>query len=191
LIRFLFKIIYLFRIRIRTRLKNRYSYLIRPLKIIIDVFIIVIIIFFLQDNKTLDVNFLTYITLFWLITSYFLGYYKVYRYTKPFRLFTLLGKQFLIFLLGYFAYFGAFKDETSIYNSIFILSAIFLSIFCFKFLWFFLLKRYRSLGKNLRKTIVIGYDESSKNIIKLFKSKSNLGYNYLGFFSNKNYNKEK
>ena len=34
---------------------------------------------------------------------------------------------------------------------------------------------------------MVGYDDSAKNIIKLFKSKSNLGYKYLGFFSNKNF----
>ena len=51
-------------------------------------------------------------------------------------------------------------------------------------LWIFLLKKYRSLGKNYRTTIVIGFDASSKNIIDLFKSKANLGYKYLGCFSN-------
>jgi putative colanic acid biosynthesis UDP-glucose lipid carrier transferase len=60
-----------------------------------------------------------------------------------------------------------------------------------KFFWFIILKKYRSFGNNYRTAIVLGYDDSSKNIINLFKSKSNLGYKYLGFFSDKIYkNKE-
>jgi len=54
-----------------------------------------------------------------------------------------------------------------------------------------LIKNYRSQGKNYRTTIIIGFDDSSKNIINIFKTKANLGYKYLGFFSNKtNKNKE-
>jgi len=99
----------------------------------------------------------------------------------------LLGKQFLIFFLGYFAYYGFFREGDVVDNQAYALVSVFISISCLKFLWFVFLKRYRYLGNNLRKTIVIGFDDSSKNIIKLFKSKSNLGYKYLGFFSDKKY----
>jgi putative colanic acid biosynthesis UDP-glucose lipid carrier transferase len=50
-----------------------------------------------------------------------------------------------------------------------------------------MLKKYRALGKNFRTTIVVGYDQPSKDVIKLFKSKSNLGYKFLGFFSESKY----
>ena len=50
-----------------------------------------------------------------------------------------------------------------------------------------MLRKYRSLGNNYRNTVVLGFDESSKKIIKLFKNKSNFGYNFLGFFSDKEY----
>ncbi|WP_439128212.1 exopolysaccharide biosynthesis polyprenyl glycosylphosphotransferase [Polaribacter sp.] len=132
-------------------------------------------------------KFLSYISLFWLLASYFLGYYKVYRYTNYLRLFSLLGKQFIIFILGYFAYFGIFREGEVVNNQFLILSSIIAGISIFKFLWLYLLKKYRSLGKNYRSTIVIGYDDSAKNIIKLFKSKSNLGYKFQGFFTDKTY----
>ena len=171
-------------------LKKRYSYLIRPLQIIIDILIINIIVYFIYDEQYLNIYFLSYITIFWLVTSYFLGFYKVYRYTRFLRLFTLLGRQFLLFILGYFAYFGIFREGDIVNNQFLILASIILSISFFKFFWFFLLKKYRSFGKNYRTTVVVGFDDSSKNIIKLFKSKSNLGYKYLGFFSDKVYNKK-
>jgi|TARA_B110000879_G_scaffold209514_1_gene297409 putative colanic acid biosynthesis UDP-glucose lipid carrier transferase len=172
-------------------LKKRYSYLIKPLQILLDVFLINIIVYFIYDKEYLNFYFLSYITIFWLVTSSFFGFYKVYRYSGVLRLFTLLGKQFLIFILGYFAYFGIFREGDVVGNQFLILCSIFLSISFFKFLEFFLIKKYRSFGNNYRTTVVVGFDDSSKNIIKLFKSKSNLGYKYLGFFSDKIYkNKE-
>jgi putative colanic acid biosynthesis UDP-glucose lipid carrier transferase len=171
-------------------LKKKYSHLIRLIQTIIDVFLINSIVYVIYDKQYLNVSFLSYITIFWLLISYYLGFYKVYRYTRFFRLFTLLGKQFLIFILGYFAYFGIFREGVIVNNQFSILTSIIISISFFKFSGFFLLKSYRSFGKNYRTTVVVGFDNTSKNIIKLFKSKSNLGYKYLGYFSDKVYSKK-
>jgi putative colanic acid biosynthesis UDP-glucose lipid carrier transferase len=168
-------------------LKKRYSYLIKPLQILLDVFIINFIVYFIFDKAFLNVYFLTYINIFWLLTSYLSGFYKIFRFNKVFRIFTLLFKQFFLFTLGYFAYFGIFKEGEVIDNQFLTLIYLIGSISLIKILWLLLLKRYRAFGNNLRTTIVLGFDQSAKNIIQLFKSKSNLGYKYLGFFSNKEY----
>lgn len=166
-------------------MKKRYSYLIKPLQILVDVFIINFIVYYISDRAFLNVSFLSYITIFWFLTSYFFGFYKVYRYTRFLSLFRLLGNQFLLFILGYFAYFGIFKEGIVVNNQFLILCSIVSSISVVKFLWLLFLKKYRAVGNNFRTTVVVGFDDSSKNIIKLFKSKSNLGYKFLGFFSNK------
>ncbi len=80
-----------------------------------------------------------------------------------------------------------FREGEIVNNQFIILISIFGAVFVIKFIWFFLLHKYRSLGNNYRNTVVFGFDQPSKNIIKLFKSKSNLGYRFLGFFSNKEY----
>jgi len=85
--------------------------------------------------------------------------------------------------LGYYAYFGVFRKGNIVQDDLLVLSSILLVISVVKLLWFFILKKYRALGNNLRSAVVLGFDESAKNIIRLFKSKSNLGYKYLGFFS--------
>jgi putative colanic acid biosynthesis UDP-glucose lipid carrier transferase len=103
------------------------------------------------------------------------------------RILTLLARQFLMFTLGYFAYFGIFREEEIIHNQFLILLFIFLSITFLKFLFFFLLKKYRALGNNFRTTIVLGYDDAAKKIIKIFQSKANMGYKFLGFFSDRDY----
>ncbi|MFQ3182353.1 MAG: putative colanic acid biosynthesis UDP-glucose lipid carrier transferase [Polaribacter sp.] len=166
-------------------MKKKYSHLIKSFQIITDVFIINSIVYLVDDKHYLNVSFLSYITIFWLLISYFLGFYKVYRNTGVYRLFTLLGKQFGSFILGYFAYFGIFREGDIVNNQFLILISIIISISLFKFTWFFLLKSYRSFGKNYRTTVVVGFDNSSKDIIQLFKTKSNLGYKYLGYFSDK------
>lgn len=168
-------------------MKKRYSHLIRPLQIFVDVLIINLVIYFIYDKEYLNVSFLSYVTVFWLITTYYLGFYKVYRHTKFLRLFTLIGKQFLMFFLGYFAYFGIFREGEVVNNQFIILSSTFGAVSIVKFIWFYLLHKYRSLGNNYRNTVVLGFDQSSKSIIKLFKSKSNLGYRFLGFFSDRIY----
>ena len=165
-------------------MKKRYSYLIKPLQIITDVLFINIIVYFIQDFQFLNFFFLSYISIFWIVISFFLGFYKVYRYTSIFKIISLLCKQGILFTLGYFSYFGIFTEGVVVNNQFLILVTIFSSISLVKLLWIFLLKKYRSLGKNYRTTIVIGFDASSKNIIDLFKSKANLGYKYLGCFSN-------
>ena len=168
-------------------MKKRYSHFIKPLQIVIDLFILNIITYFVYDKEYLNIFFLSYISFFWLVTSYFFAFYEVHRHTKVLNLLRLLVKQFLFFILGYFAYFGIFKEGVIVNNQFLILILTIISISFVKLSWLFLLKKYRSFGNNFRTTIVIGFDDSSKNIIKLFKSKSNLGYKYLGFFSDKIY----
>ena len=144
----------------------------------------------MYDKEYLNIFFLSYISFFWLVISYFFAFYEVHRHTAVLTLLRLLVKQFLFFILGYFAYFGIFKEGDIVNNQFLILILIIISISFVKLSWLFLLKKYRSFGNNFRTTIVIGFDDSTKNIIKIFKSKSNLGYKYLGFFSNKLHKKK-
>ena len=171
-------------------MKKRYSHFIKPLQIVIDLFILNIITYFVYDKEYLNIFFLSYISFFWLVTSYFFAFYEVHRHNAVLSLLRLLVKQFLFFILGYFAYFGIFKEGVIVNNQFLILMLTIISISFVKLSWLFLLKKYRSFGNNFRTTIVIGFDDSTKNIIKMFKSKSNLGYKYLGFFSKKLHKKK-
>ena len=105
-------------------MKKRYSYLIKPLKVFLDVFIINAIINLISDNEFLNIFFLSYIAIYWLLTSYLFGFYKVFRYTGVLKVLSISVKQFLMFILGYFAYFGIFKEGIVINNQFRILIAI-------------------------------------------------------------------
>lgn len=166
-------------------MKNKYTHLIKPLNLLIDLLIINATVYVIYDVDYLNLFFLSYITIFWLIISYFFSFYKIYRYTRILSVFSLLCRQYPIFILGYFAYFGAFREGDYVHNQVFILVSILSSITVIKLFWVLILKKYRELGNDSRTTVVVGFDDSSRNIIKLFKSKSNFGYKFLGFFSNK------
>jgi len=146
------------------------------------------ILYFVSDPEFYNISFIIYIISFWALSSFLTTYYKVLRFTKLLRILTLTFRHFFIFILGFFAFFGIFKEGSVINNQFLILLSILISTFCLKLVSFLLLKWYRNLGRNYRKVIVIGVDDSSKKIIKLFNKNKSLGYRYLGLFTNKNLN---
>jgi len=164
-------------------MKKRYSHLIRPLFLMIDILIINLMVYSISDAEYLNTAFLTYISLFWFVSSFITGFYKVYRFTKSYRVFPLLVRQFFLFILGYFTYFGIFREGDIVGNQTHVLASIIFGIVVAKFLSFYVLKKYRSFGKNYRNVVVIGEDDTSKKITKFFQDKKDLGYRYIGFFS--------
>ena len=164
-------------------MKKRYSYFIKPLMLLIDLIIINSVIFYISDKEYLKPNFLIYINVFWIISSLFSGFYKVYRHTKFLRVLSLLTIQFSVFFLGFFTYFSLFREGDVVNNQTVILSTIFLGITLLKYSFIYALKKYRARGKNFRKVVILGSDETAKKVIQLFEQKRELGYIISGVFS--------
>ena len=163
------------------------SIFIRPIIIIIDLFIINAVVYFISDKAYLNVSFLSFILIFWVLISYYTKFYNVYRYTHVSKLVTLLISQFFIFSLAYLSYFTIFKEGEVVSNQLIILTSIFGFIVFFKFLIFYLLKKYRKEGKNFRNVVLFGELKTAKKLEKLFHHKNDLGYRFFGFFSDKEY----
>jgi putative colanic acid biosynthesis UDP-glucose lipid carrier transferase len=172
-------------------LKKRYSYLIKPIILFIDLIIINSVVFYISDKEYLQPSFLIYINVFWIISSFFSGFYNVFRHTNFFRVLSLLAVQFLIFFLGFFTYFSLFREGNVVNNQTIILVTIFSGITILKYSFIYALKKYRAKGNNFRKVIVLGSDETAKKIIKLFKEKKELGYQVSGIFSDKKASNQK
>ena len=169
-------------------MKHRYSFLISPLKLFIDCLSIFLVIYFTSDSDYYNLAFIGFIISFWTVSSILTKYYQVLRFTKFLRLLRLATRHYFIFTLGFFAFFGIYKEGFIVNNQFLILTTILITTFSLKILIFFSLKWYRNLGRNFRKVVVIGIDDSSKKIIALFNKNKTLGYKYLGCFSNKIYN---
>ncbi|TYP99896.1 putative colanic acid biosynthesis UDP-glucose lipid carrier transferase [Tenacibaculum adriaticum] len=166
-------------------MKNRYSIYIYPLLLIIDVLIINIVVLSIFEKIHQYYFFNLSLSLFWIITSLITGYYKVYRYTSPFRLVSQLFIQATLFTLGFFAYFGIFKEGVVVNTQFKTLFITIISLAFVKLIFFILIKKYRKHGKNYRKVVFLERDNTSKKIISLFQEKKSLGYTVQGFFSKK------
>ena len=168
-------------------MKNSYSYLIQPLFVSIDLIIINVVFLFIGNEDYLNLKFLIYISLSWILTAYFTKFYIINRATKGLRVITLIFPQFIIFTTVFLTYFSLFIQISVIRNEFIVLLILFSLIFAIKFLLFYALKIYRELGRNFKRIIFIGHDSSTKKVSKIFLSEENFGFRNLGFFSDIEY----
>lgn len=171
-------------------MRHRYSFLIRPLQLVLDCLIILTVVLFVSDEAYLNPTFLVFTISAWILVSFFTGYYKVYRFTKLLRILNLMFRQFVVFGLTFFAFFGIFREGLVVNNQFKVLLLIFTLNGVLKLCSYYALKIYRNRGKNYRKVVFLGYDDPTRKMISMFTSKSNLGYRYLGFFSDKSLKKK-
>lgn len=164
---------------------KKYSSLIRPLIIFFDVLIVNAVVYYFSEKSSFNIQFLGYLTIFWLLISYYTKFYNVYRYTHVLRLLTLLVSQFFVFLLSFFAYFTIFKEGEIVSKQSNIVFFFIVIITFLKFLFFFLLKYYRQSGKNYRNVVVFGQSKSAQNVAEMFNKQQDLGYRFQGFFSDR------
>ena len=123
-------------------------------------------------------NFILFISFGWVVTTFVSGFYEVYRYSTVIRIAKLLFRQVLLFSLLIFAYSGINLGLN--FEPLLIVKYILVSFFCiavFKYLMFFLLKRYRSIFKgNIRKTIILGKTAQSKSLEKFLTDTPAYGF---------------
>ena len=172
---------------------GRYSKYIRPISISFDLIVITLLAYFLLDNLNVScVIFLAYQIVTWLIVSFFIKFYEVFRFTTPVEIISKIFKHFSIFLLVVIAYFPFAKDSLFSGTAIAIYMVIsFILIVSFKYFLFYYLKKYRlATGSNFRSAIIIGYSTESINLKDVFNNRKDYGYHFLGFFSDKKQNAE-
>ncbi|WP_243643705.1 exopolysaccharide biosynthesis polyprenyl glycosylphosphotransferase [Tenacibaculum sp. M341] len=153
--------------------------------LIIDLFLINLSLIILKDKEYLITEFLVYINLFWIVSSLITSFYKIYRHHNYFKILSLLVGQLLLFMLGFFTFFSLFREGDVVHNQTKVLVTIIVTISITHIIFFYLLKKYRSYGKNYRKVVVLGFDESTVELTDMFKNDKELGYQFLGFFSDK------
>ena len=169
--------------------QGRYSKLIVPIIKLIDLFIVCgsVYIFNININKP---YFLTYVCVSWLIISFINKFYEVYRHTRVIQIIQLLLKQMVFFTVILYAYMGFFKQpdlgRLALVKYLLFITAL---VFLFKFLTFYLLKKFRSiLSGNGRKVIVVGKNNKTRQLIEVFEKAPHLGYKLKTQFCSKDTN---
>jgi putative colanic acid biosynthesis UDP-glucose lipid carrier transferase len=162
-------------------LKNktgRYSVYIRPIQTILDLLIINLLVLVCMRSAMSNFGYHTIVSLFWLIISYYSGFYEVYRYTKGIEIFGKLIKQIFFTSLITFAYVGyKYKYVTTQEVGFYILSSLLLVGFL-KYTILILLKKYRLIyGGNYRKVVIVGNGKSVDELKHFFTKNPGFGYN--------------
>ena len=157
---------------------GRYSGFIKPISYATDLVLINTLGFFYFFKDTAPLSFLFFISFGWIVTALASGFYEVHRYSTIIRIVKLLFRQTLLFSLLVFAYSGInFNLNLDPILIIKYILASFLCITIFKYLMFFLLKRYRSIFKgNIRKTIILGKTPQSESLEKFLTETPAYGF---------------
>ena len=168
--------------------KGRYSKYLRAINAIFDLLVIAFLPFyFFRELQVNFVHYLAYEIVSWSVISYFLGFYAIYRFTPPLKIFSKVIAQATIFTLIVIAFFPFAKNTSFSGKAIAsYLIVAFAIITLFKFVLFYYLKRYRlTTGSNLRRAVIIGYTPQSLALKNIFSKRSDYGYSFHGFFSDK------
>ena len=171
--------------------KGRYSKFIRPISILLDLLVVILLSLFFFEELNIDfLLFESYQIISWVLIAFFVGFYEVYRFTTPVEILSKILKQSAVFLLMVIAYFPFAKE--SIFSGTAVamyMTSSFILILFIKYLLFYYLKKYRIVtGSNFRNAIIIGYTQEAINLKNLFEKRNDYGYRFFGFFSDKKTN---
>ncbi|MFV0566541.1 MAG: exopolysaccharide biosynthesis polyprenyl glycosylphosphotransferase [Flavobacteriaceae bacterium] len=160
--------------------QQRYSGFIKPITYLIDLGIIISTIFLYDIKLNNEYIFILYAVFFWFVIAFKTEFYEIQRHTRIIHIIPLLFKQIIVFAFVLYAYIGFFKQQNVSRLALgqYVVTIFFL-ITTFKFLIFFLLKRYRAvLGGNLRNVVVIGDTKKVRQLIDIFNKELHYGYKF-------------
>ncbi|MTG96574.1 MULTISPECIES: exopolysaccharide biosynthesis polyprenyl glycosylphosphotransferase [Myroides] len=162
---------------------GRYSYLIRPLTISLDLILINVL-----ATLTFDIPnawlFHVFLSVGWIISAWISNFYDVYRHTRVVRILEKVVKQFalqFVVVTSFNGFFERFAEPMTLitYGVLIVITVTFS-----KFLIFFSLKYFRKvLGGNSRNIILIGEGKEISRLAKVFHKRKDLGFRILGVYS--------
>ncbi len=134
--------------------RGRFSWLIRPALTIYDIIIINVFAYYLLDFGDAEIYFITdpffknkhliyfiYSSCFWLLSTFFVRFYKVYRYTSLFNILSLVIKQFFVYTIIIYGFIGVFRSiDLSAFTTLRYLVICFIAIGFGKILSYYILK---------------------------------------------------
>ena len=171
---------------------GRFSIYIRPFSYLLDLLIINLLANILLINTLNGVYYLFFISFSWILISWNVGFYEVYRFTKSSEIIEKIGKQYAAFVLVNFAYIGYFLkfSEPSIIIR-FISIAMGLIAFEKLFIYYFLRKFRVVYGGNFRRVVIVGEEKNTNHLVEFFNDNPNYGYKHLKLFDLQSNKKEK
>jgi len=167
---------------------GRYSKYLRLINISIHILLINLTFWYFDKSINNNPSHILFINFSWLIIAYLSNFYNTYRYIDLTKLIARLILQFTVFTLAYFSFYALNQKlfDTSIQIKIF--TVIFIGLLITRLVFFFALRTYRIHGGNYRRVIIIGNSVNEKDLQNFFINRTEFGYKYFGFFSDKKTN---
>ena len=158
--------------------RGRYSGFLRPISYGIDLLVIHGLAFLLFEESSAFTNYVFYMSIAWISSSISLRFYEIYRFTKFSNILSLAIKQALVFLLLVFAFFGFYGElqepTIAILKYVVMVMGV---VFLIKISIYYLLKKYRRLlGGNLRRVVILGANDKTKELENFFTQNAEYGY---------------
>ena len=170
---------------------GRFSVYIRPFSYVLDLIIINFLAYNLLINSLNGFYYHFFISFSWVVISWNVGFYEVYRFTKASEILEKIVKQYLVFTVVNFAYIGYFLkfSEPSLILK-FVSIALGLIAFEKLFVYYFL-RRFRVVyGGNFRKVVIVGEEKSTSELAHFFNDNPNYGYKLVKVFDLKTSKKQ-
>ena len=170
---------------------GRFSVYIRPFSYVLDLIIINFLAYSLLINSLNGFYYHFFISFSWVVISWNVGFYEVYRFTKASEIIEKIIKQYAIFTVVNFAYIGYFLkfSEPSLILK-FVSIALVLIAFEKLFVYYFL-RRFRvAFGGNFRKVVIVGEEKNTFELAHFFNDNPNYGYKLVKVFDLKTSKKQ-
>jgi len=132
-----------------------------------------------------------FVSLSWVVISWNVEFYEVYRFTKVSDILEKIVKQYAIFTIVNFAYIGYFLkfSEPSLILR-FVSIAIILVAFEKLFIYYFLRRIRVVFGGNFRRVVIVGDPKHTSQLIDFFNENPNYGYKLVKTFDLKTNKKQ-
>nr|WP_315154901.1 exopolysaccharide biosynthesis polyprenyl glycosylphosphotransferase [uncultured Flavobacterium sp.] len=161
-----------------------YSGYIRPFSRVLDLIIIIFFTAYFSGIPIFHDFYAFFISCTWLIISGKLGFYEVYRYTKVIAILNCTLKQAAVFTVCCFALAYFYHESYSLTVILLFTSISITVILGFKLFIYFFLRKFRILfGRNSRRVVIIGKDNSVKPLKIFFKENPDYGYKLIQVFN--------
>ena len=169
----------------KRKTSGRYSSFLKPSVAIIDVMVVLLTLKYAIFGH-LQEQLFVFLTVFsWFAVTSLSHFYRVYRFTKPLKIISLVFKQIILFGITIFALSGYFYElniqPEYIFKYVFF---VFIGVLFFKMAVFNLLKRYREVfNGNYRKVVIIGDNKQARALKEFFITSPGFGYKYVNTFN--------